>query len=1459
MVLTSLIAAIEDHVAFLGSKGCDLASLWQIMQNAGVDKHDYCEILQNITSLSYYKGDQQVKKPTRFDETIDLRVIASPELRKKVLTRELTVGHHLSSIEMTHVDSAKQDKSITDNQFLILEKVAQTKEEGAFQVQIGKELGIDARSVYWAVKGLEKLKLIVKRRTATNSTWTNMIYHVRFAPKNDDLIDREDSIDYNTMQKRLVDTLSNARSNTMALSELLSSFNFTDLHQQQWGRRFIERAIGEGYVTKLDLISEGRKIVGIRLVGLPRQEAASTPDTETGKEDKIAKKPYSLKGRALQKKITSCIHDSGEKGITGREIMELLPDGHPGAIKRFLHAAIRAESDREIYNVIEPFGRSRLYRYFGRHGFEKFTQHHEDTVTPDEDVQVDGSKRKRLSEADDKSYSSVKRTKIINAHTADRKRKERSDDDSSNFTDDAGPSASPVLGGEFVSRTRQSMKGPNIIMDKRKQSMVAIIHRDKVRELNSSLGAEISLLAGEPPRKPAVARITWMRMAEALQKTNTIKVVKSLVPTFGGGTEYKILFLHPDLNEDDETVRQYLDRLRMEKVVKPATPKKPSSVTICDEPLSTGRSQDTMTYQQASNDIAYVMPEKFWREVALRHGWISSKWLRAKALHEHLFRQCNEGRTLDLGHVIKNLPLGIFCQTLGISRFHREIEEFMRHNNDLSVPLAQIPDEVRRKMIPPNSLFRKRLMKLIDLLEALELIQAIPNRANIRALRLADSGKIRNFSEHSRPVVQEIQLNSMGDVHVFWKELQFTCTCLYPKKAEDRNVATATDLLGSICLPHTWNTSTSLTLEQRKTLESFVDRSQKTAPSDDEQLIHHIAHELCLHPARIKRYFEGIMRIMRAKMCETISSTATSDATVLSQNLVEPTFAPTRKFLKHRFQAPDSAIATAQPLRRQKQEWSNTEDDVLLHCYAILSHRAFLLQRPLTWKPVLALLPGRDTEQYRRRLHHLRRTNVFLVERLCQQWREIYDEAKRSGKLADERPWDMFNFDLAGQLEYFVTRLSRFKSAPDLSSTRCEFEDQYDIVPDIVQRQMWIPQVVRADPGWGTTQKGSLKRRDIELAIVSIIIKMSLLAPSDDYDPQDAYALFNRFPSNTVQKAMEKMRKEGLLMRWRRQGNIRLIPGRMFNFSEKFLKKFSSAYFPHNLLRKAVNFYSQCRDDVHFADNQYTHGVMVVMLDMLSSDQISLIFDGEDGYNELRRSPYYPQLIHGFNVRMHYEQEKCLPIVDATDEQGTVSLSNEADRVPGSMRTIYDAIDSFGQEGCTLFLLKNYIGIPEMSIVDVVEALISKSLVFRVGISDIRLVTVTHASEWLAATKDDIYIKPRMWIDVKGRVISKVLQGCANAVIERIMKHPGITQAQLFEEFEGYMSSIEVYDLLSFLERNGAIKSKAFECKTSKVGLFDKRRPAMQSVDRPIIGRYQTAIFGLNLQQGIKNIISERH
>ncbi|KAI9344232.1 hypothetical protein DFJ73DRAFT_840685 [Zopfochytrium polystomum] len=225
-----------------------------------------------------------------------LKVIATEDSRRIVLT-------------------GVNDQTIRISPLLnrVLEAVSGARETGITQADLAKVLNMDSRSLFYQVKNLCKMKLIVKMPLVTKGTFTSLCLHVKFAYTNPSFLEYERSLEAKALgqiqqqpsesgilslidtdlryvssdpassrvsfhsellRQRLTMLLQNAKNNVMLIHDLmraLLSTKFTKF-ERRWFNRTIESLARDGYVERINVV---RQNVADRCVRLLRPYFAS--------------------------------------------------------------------------------------------------------------------------------------------------------------------------------------------------------------------------------------------------------------------------------------------------------------------------------------------------------------------------------------------------------------------------------------------------------------------------------------------------------------------------------------------------------------------------------------------------------------------------------------------------------------------------------------------------------------------------------------------------------------------------------------------------------------------------------------------------------------------------------------------------------------------------------------------------------------------------------------------------------------------------------------------------------------------------------------------------------------------------------------------------------------------------------------------------------------------------------
>lgn len=534
--------------------------------------------------------------------------------------------------------------------------------------------------------------------------------------------------------------------------------------------------------------------------------------------------------------------------------------------------------------IKELQGRSHVYCYFSIDGFQQYqhmksgshpfvssTQHlHSDGTGDNEgNTQAESSSTPNI----DKKRKSASPPLLIES-TSKRNKKDATADDSVNS----------ICSGNLTSANGNV----NVTMARRKTALLNIMNRDRIRDFNVQLFDEIQTMDGSD-KKHKLARRTAQRLVDGLEKQGLLRLIKIAPKDFFGGNQPRTLVLIPELDESHQSVKDYLERKQQEAPV--STNRTTSQNNNKNNNEQPSKSMDTSFKRYGrgryTDTDTIACSEKYWRYIAKRHGWMESKWLRGKKLHLFLvklllqlhggIRENEQQRTIPLIDMITRMPFDVYKKVIGIHQYDEAVETYVETNQVPTVTLADIPDDIKHRLIPNPYQMRRRIQSLLTILEKLDLIRPStpappsqngdtsslsPAASTKVAYTLQLSSAIRNYILPDRPVLANKPLTSMDSVVDFWNELQYTCVCVYGTESDPAATLTTKknndDPLSTITLSRTWTNGDIITAEQKRCLDQHVNYSLGQVPTSEWALFLQLSRTTGILPYRIRSYYLNI-------------------------------------------------------------------------------------------------------------------------------------------------------------------------------------------------------------------------------------------------------------------------------------------------------------------------------------------------------------------------------------------------------------------------------------------------------------------------------------------------------------------------------------------------------------------------------------------------------------------------
>ncbi|KAI8991893.1 hypothetical protein BDF20DRAFT_69883 [Mycotypha africana] len=828
--------------------------------------------------------------------------------------------------------------------------------------------------------------------------------------------------------------------------------------------------------------------------------------------------------------------------------------------------------------------------------------------------------------------------------------------------------------------------------------ILEMLEEQNILELNHELYNKFVELEAAAANGQGIARKTFFALVKQLQEQNKLKYYVTVIETSFGVTEKKTFLLHPTLSENDAQVQQYIDKL---KCITSSGPKRRELETVNVTEVPTKREAKGLklrsppsteygatngltdsfngTVISGNNAIALdsSLRKKAWLFRATEYGYSTSKWHRARILHQTMLSYCISEQSVDrviaMSDMLNQMPLKTFIQLYGVLPFENQtFLAFLNTRVNLDVALKDLPHNIKTIMSDAVRKFRYTLTRSLSLLKALELIDPVHDQElqgpNV-PLRIAlhRIGNIRDYTKKERPLIVKLPLESSEDVSAYWNQLQTHCT----ETIKDVDyIADKNDPLAGITLRRGWSSNTSITDEQKATLDSFVDFEAKTVPDVDNRVLRsHIMKLTNLSAKRVRIYYNAVLisfkkfemkkiRTDRLKKPPRKSSSAIVNdlirASIQKQKVAlphydnqememfqQPTFIGSRKVKKLRVVVePHQSLngnSRITGIRRTKDPFTSLEKDILIHSYCIMKTRAKMSL--FYWSPISQVLPNHTPERCRHKLNAMLNKRPQLttdIEELKTKWLKYYQEGLEKKEITDENSWDTVNYDLTTYLEYFLRKLKEEDSRKVaitvlLPSQAKKLRERYRIERSDSQneqtKRLLISHSVNPFGEQDYDTKANLStynKTEVSKQLIATLIKMNLMTPDDRYAPKDAYKMLSVYPEDLIQQSLHELKSKELIISDKsRYGRI---PGRRINVSERFMN-LATSIFPERMTEKARNFYSAIVSErsCNLTTALLNSGFMAALLDLFSQGKLNIDLLNKEQFLQSKKVLCYPK------------------------------------------------------------------------------------------------------------------------------------------------------------------------------------------------------------------------------------------
>ncbi|KAL0074298.1 hypothetical protein F4703DRAFT_1892849 [Phycomyces blakesleeanus] len=493
--------------------------------------------------------------------------------------------------------------------------------------------------------------------------------------------------------------------------------------------------------------------------------------------------------------------------------------------------------------------------------------------------------------------------------------------------------------------------------------------------------------------------------------------------------------------------------------------------------------------------------------IGLKYGFISSKFIRAKRLHQYLNNLLSrnvsdvdpETRQIPIVRIIQNLTFGEYLKIIGIFFESTEIQEFANGlPSNYEIILSQLPINIQDILFSRKTRLLRRLRIVLDVLEGFEIIErgirGTTSLDNYFSNWTVDTTKVctlnsevpmRDVLHPDQVIIRTYSICTPADIQIFWSDLQYRCTNQPVKLADIRKLQLSNSrrsFVSGMFFLKNWKTTYQMSAEQKKILESYVDRVNKTTPLKENDICNKAAEESEMNITMVRAYYRkvevsfltrqekisvrmierhvhGRKRFRKPRIQQNIPMGQNSlkefsgifklsrSADHLNDETIYPNWyhkislnnmlginkdADERQdkngsldfFTDVQYKLLDDKTG------RKRYSWSDQEDDLLIYGYAIVAER--LKGHRFMWGALSRVFSDRTTSSLRNRLKRLHETASAgsQIKILRHLWGDIYKKGCNSGAIVEDEKsiHDNIHFNLLGQVHYFLEQLQEAPS-----------------------------------------------------------------------------------------------------------------------------------------------------------------------------------------------------------------------------------------------------------------------------------------------------------------------------------------------------------------------------------------------------------------------------------------------
>lgn len=730
---------------------------------------------------------------------------------------------------------------------------------------------------------------------------TKLVFLKRFARKPNDETehDRQNAgIIYRmpAFREKVTAILEKATNNIMPVADVIEALEFETSAGKKWARVKLQKMHEQGVIEKFNATDGKRLRQCIRLL-------SSEPNTSETQLYQAHDSVQTNNNYSIFRDLPSDyvffkdVEAAGEKGLLRQDLIDKYPFMDPIQFKIFFENVCLQPTNPGLCKYVlhrteELVGRSRQFRFYTLEGWKALNKAAGSTInepitkTPPNIEQPEILKepasinelalimneptRKRQHYSRDrymsKNGTAKKQKTSSNSLSADedddndKEEQDKSNDSKSHIPSKRANNDKPVPILVLKKAKKDSLR--NVTKTRRCQILIDMMEKEHIREVNQEMFNEFKSIELSTPGGQNLARKTFDDLIKHMHDQQKLRLYVNAVKKANGMPEIRKFVLHSSLSSDSPQVKEFLEDYHVQKPIMDGVSKRKEIkvITMPELPRSSIYGSDKLSIKPI------VGNRSAWRVRAIENGWIASKWLRAKALHEALFAYIESKGiavgTVDMADFLKQLKLRTLMNIYGLLPYDDpKLGSFLDVDKNRDTSIIDLPPDMKTIISQEAPRIRVRMIHLIQTLHALSVVSLEGNPivgCNIpRTIQLLDQGLIRDYATKGHPVRATVPLDNTSDVKSFWRELQ---TCCLEKRLTVDTIHDENDALYNIVLVRVWKNNILLTKEQKSILDSFIDFDAKTVPLDEDKILrNHITKRTELPLNRVKAYYNSIL------------------------------------------------------------------------------------------------------------------------------------------------------------------------------------------------------------------------------------------------------------------------------------------------------------------------------------------------------------------------------------------------------------------------------------------------------------------------------------------------------------------------------------------------------------------------------------------------------------------------